>query len=78
MFRSANNYTLRPNSRCLIPAADDRDPPRLESLDSVQEAAMRELLEVLAYSSASLWQAEACQALEEWWIDGALYRPRSG
>jgi uncharacterized protein with HEPN domain len=21
-----------------------------------------------------IWQAEACQALEEWWIGGALYR----
>jgi hypothetical protein len=55
----------------------DREPPRLGSLDSVQEAVVRELLEVLAYSPESAHQAEACQALEEWWIDGALYRPTS-
>jgi hypothetical protein len=42
----------------------------------VQERMMREVLEALAYSSSSGWQDEACQALEEWWIDGALFRPR--
>jgi len=56
----------------------DRDPPRLGSLNPAQEGVVREVLEALAYSSSSVWQAEACQALEEWWIDGALYRPRSG
>lgn len=55
----------------------DRDPPRLASLDSIQEALMRELLETLAFRAESVYQAEACQALEEWWIDGALYRPAS-
>jgi hypothetical protein len=55
----------------------DREPPRLGSLNSVQEALVREVLEVLAYSPKSVYQAEACQALEEWWIDGALYRPTS-
>jgi hypothetical protein len=54
----------------------DRDPPRLGSLNSVQEDVLREVLEVLAYSPKSIWQAEACQALEEWWIEPALYRPR--
>jgi hypothetical protein len=52
----------------------DRDPPRLQSLDKTQETAIRELLEVLAFSPESIWQAEACQALEEWWIENALYR----
>jgi hypothetical protein len=53
----------------------DRDPPRLESLNATQQSVMKDVLEVLAYSPESIWQAEACQALEEWWIDGALYRP---
>jgi hypothetical protein len=52
----------------------DRDPPRLASLDKVQEAVIRELLEALAFSSESIWQAQACQALEEWWIENSLYR----
>jgi len=37
----------------------DRDPPRLGSLDITPE---------------SIWEAEACQALEEWWIENPLYR----
>jgi hypothetical protein len=53
----------------------DRDPPRLASLSAAQEALVRELLEVLAFSPGSIWQAEACQALEEWWIEDAQYRP---
>ena len=56
----------------------DRDPPRLASLTSSQEAAIRELLELLAFSPNSGWQTEACQALEEWWIEGALYRAKAG
>jgi hypothetical protein len=52
----------------------DRDPPRLASLSAAQQSVMKDVLEVLAYSPDSIWQAEACQALEEWWIDGALYR----
>jgi hypothetical protein len=31
-------------------------------------------LEVLAFSSDSAYQAEACQVLEEWWIENPLYR----
>jgi hypothetical protein len=46
--------------------------------EQVQERMMRDVLEALAYSSSSGWQDEACQALEEWWIDGALFRPREG
>ena len=56
----------------------DRDPPRLASLDPLQETVVRELLEILACSSASVWQEEARQAMDEWWIDGARYRPKSG
>lgn len=53
----------------------DREPPRLGSLDAMQEIVLRELLELVAYSADSIWQSEACQALEERWIEGALYRP---
>ena len=42
---------------------------RLRSLSAIEEAVVREVLEVLAHSVESIWQAEACQALEEWWID---------
>ncbi len=52
----------------------DRDPPRLASLDVAQETVIRELLEVLAFTPESIWQTEACQALEEWWIENPLYR----
>jgi hypothetical protein len=56
----------------------DREPPRLTSLTPLQEAAVRELLELLAFSPDSAYQAEACQALEEWWIEDALYRAKAG
>jgi hypothetical protein len=56
----------------------DRDPPRLASLTPQQEVAVRELLELLAFSANSAWQEQACQALEEWWVEGALYRARAG
>ena len=56
----------------------DRDPPRLASLTSAQEAVVRELLEMLAFSPESAWQAEACQALEEWWIENPRYRAQAG
>jgi len=53
----------------------DRDPPRLGSLSHEQEDVMRQLLEVLAFAEDSEWQKDACQALEEWWIENPLYRP---
>src|SRR5215467_14457960 len=56
----------------------DRDPPRLASLTPSQEVAVRELLELLAFSEESVWQAQACQALEEWWVEDALYRAKAG
>jgi hypothetical protein len=53
----------------------DRDPPRLGSLSPEQEGVVRQLLEMLAFAEDSVWQKEACQALEEWWIENPLYRP---
>jgi len=53
----------------------DRTPPRLASLSPAQERVVRQLLEVLAFAEDSVWQADACQALEEWWIENPLYRP---
>jgi hypothetical protein len=53
----------------------DREPPRLGSLSPAQEAVLRQLLEVLAFAEDSAWQNDACQALEEWWIENPLYRP---
>jgi hypothetical protein len=55
----------------------DRDPPRLASLAAAQEVLVREFLEMLAFSPESAWQAEACQALEEWWIENAVYRAKA-
>ena len=52
----------------------DRDPPRLASLSARQEAVVRELLEALAFSQQSIWQEEACRALEEWWMEDPLFR----
>jgi hypothetical protein len=53
----------------------DREPPRLASLSPAQERVVRQLLEVLAFAEDSVWQENACQALEEWWIENPLYRP---
>jgi hypothetical protein len=56
----------------------DREPPRLGSLTVTQEGVVRGLLELLAFSPESMWQAQACQALEEWWIEDPQYRPKAG
>ena len=52
----------------------DREPPRLASLSVEQQAVITELLDLLAFSKESVHQNLACQALEEWWAPGALYR----
>src|SRR5579862_1234520 len=56
----------------------DRASPRIGSLTEAQEALVRELMEILAYSPESTWQKEACQALEEWWIENPRYRTKAG
>ena len=55
----------------------DRDPPRLASLTAEQEAVIVAVLDELAFAPDSVYQADAMQVLEEWWIPNALYRPRS-
>ncbi len=52
----------------------DRDPPRLASLNSEQEAIITAFLDTLAFGEQSAYQEYACQVLEEWWIPNALYR----
>ena len=53
----------------------DREPPRLASLSAEQQSIVTEFLDLLAFSKESLHQDLACQALEEWWAPGAIYRP---
>ena len=52
----------------------DREPSRLASVSRAQESVIIELLDFLAFSPESVHQELACQALEEWWAPGALYR----
>ena len=54
----------------------DRYPPRLATLNADQENAVRSFLEQAALGDAIPHvQAEALQALEEWWLPNARYRP---
>jgi hypothetical protein len=55
----------------------DRDPPRLSTLTADQEAVITQFLELLAFDDNSSWQEGACQALDEWWLPGARYRPKA-
>ena len=52
----------------------DREPPRLASLTSEQEACVTAFLDALAFGQLSAHQELACQALEEWWAPAPLYR----
>ena len=55
----------------------DRYPPRLVTLSAEQEDVVRTFLEMLALGDdAAHLQADAQQALEEWWLPGARHRPR--
>jgi len=54
----------------------DRYPPRLATLNAEQEDVVRTFLEQAALGDAIPHvQAEAQQALEEWWLPGARCRP---
>lgn len=52
----------------------DRDPPRLGSLSSEQEAAVVAFLHAMAFNAASVCADDAMLALEEWWGPGARHR----
>jgi len=54
----------------------DREPPRLASLTTEQEAVIVAFLENVAFSEDSANRDFAMQVLEEWWIPDALYRKR--
>ena len=54
----------------------DREPPRLASLTKEQEEVVVAALDQLAFSDDSVYRKDAMQVMEEWWIPGALYRPR--
>jgi len=54
----------------------DRDPPRLATLTSEQEAVIRAVLDELAFADESVYKEDAMQVIEEWWMPGALYRPK--
>ena len=59
-------YSLRP---------PDRQPPRLATLTPEQEAVIVAFLEALAFSDDTrLYQEDAMQILDEWWLPNARYR----
>jgi hypothetical protein len=55
----------------------DREPPRLGSLNTEQEAVVVAVLDVLGFDERSAHRDFALQVLEEYWVPGALYRKRS-
>jgi hypothetical protein len=78
------DYALRcPNDRAMVTEAlvrtlrpPDRYPPRLAALTADQEDVVRSFLEHAALDGANPHvQAEAQQALEEWWLPNARCRP---
>ena len=72
----------RPNDPAMVVEAlvrslrpPDKFPPRLAALSAEQETVVRSFLEQVALGDAFTWvQAEAQQALEEWWLP----EPRPG
>ena len=78
------DYAFRcPNDPAMVTEAligslrpPDRYPPRLASLSADQEDVVRAFLEHAAFSDAVPHvQADAQQALEEWWLPNARCRP---
>ena len=51
----------------------DRVPSRFKLLSSAQRQAAVAVLDFLAFDSESQFQSDACQALEEYWIERPLY-----
>ena len=56
--------------------APDRDPPRLASLNSEQEKVIVEFLDEMAFADDSVYKDDAMEVIQEWWMPGALYRPK--
>lgn len=56
----------------------EREPPRFAALTKAQEDVIGAFLDVLAFDAGSVWQDQAMQVIEEYWIPGALYRRQSG
>ena len=56
----------------------DLEPPRLATLTPEQEAVIVAFLEELAFSDDTdrLFQEDAMQILDEWWLPNAMYRNR--
>jgi len=54
----------------------DREPPRLASLSSEQEAIVASVLKYVAFGEGAAHCEAASTALEEWWGEAPLYRPR--
>jgi hypothetical protein len=54
----------------------DRDPPRLGSLSPAQEAVIVKFLDIMAFTTSSVFKEDAMLALEKWWAPVALYRHR--
>lgn len=52
----------------------DREPSRFSLLTPQQEALIVEFLDSLAFDENSIYQEDAMQVLEEYWIPGATYR----
>jgi hypothetical protein len=54
----------------------DREPPRLATLTTEQEAVIAAFLEELAFNDEGrAYQEDALLILEEWWLPNARYRP---
>jgi hypothetical protein len=51
----------------------DRVPPRFSTLSDRQRQTVVSVLEFLAFDSESDFTADACQVLEEYWIENPLY-----
>ena len=56
--------------------APDRDPPRLASLTREQEEVIVAVLDELAFADDSVYKDDAMEVIQEWWMPGALYRPK--
>ncbi|MGH7553984.1 MAG: DUF6714 family protein [Longimicrobiales bacterium] len=73
-FRDAASVSLAIDGLLYSLRPPDRDPPRLGSLSSEQEAVIVEFLDTLAFGDESTHNDLAMQVLEEYWVPGALYR----